>query len=61
VHTGSPDIDAAVAGACRRVAGDRWLWSRRSSSVDITPLVSLTLAFGGHVRGTSSSILDSIF
>lgn len=43
-HVGQDELDAAVAGADRRFYGDAWLWSRRSSSVDISPLVAVTLA-----------------
>jgi phage terminase large subunit-like protein len=43
-HIGQPELDAAVAGADRRYYGDAWLWSRLRSSVDISPLVAVTLA-----------------
>ena len=43
-HIGQPELDAAAAGADRRTVTDAWLWSRRSSSVDICPLVAVTLA-----------------
>jgi hypothetical protein len=43
-HVGQVELDAAVAGADRRYYGDAWLWSRRTSSVDISPLVAVTLA-----------------
>jgi hypothetical protein len=38
------DLDSAVAGASRRLVGDAWAWARRSSDVDISPLVAVTLA-----------------
>lgn len=44
-HLGQPMLDAAVANADRREVGDGgWLWSRLRSSVDISPLVAVTLA-----------------
>jgi hypothetical protein len=43
-HIGQGELDAAVAGADRRYYGDAWLWSRRNSTVDISPLVAVTLA-----------------
>lgn len=43
-HLGQPELDAAAAGADRKFTGDAWLWSRRLSQVDITPLVAVTLA-----------------
>lgn len=41
-------LHAAVAGAARRNVGDRWLWGRRTSSTDISPLVAVTLALGAN-------------
>jgi hypothetical protein len=38
------ELDAAVAGAVRRNVGDAWAWGRRSSDIDISPLVAVTLA-----------------
>lgn len=43
-HLGDPAVLAAVRGARKRDLGDAWAWSRRSSSVDISPLVAGTLA-----------------
>jgi hypothetical protein len=44
-HLGQPELDAAVANADRKDIGDGgWLWSRVRSSVDISPLVAVTLA-----------------
>ena len=40
-------LDVALAGAVKKDQGDGlWLWSRRSSLVDISPLVAATLAVG---------------
>jgi phage terminase large subunit-like protein len=44
VHIDQPDLNVAVDGADRRPMGDAWLWSRRLSAVDISPLVAVTLA-----------------
>jgi hypothetical protein len=44
-HIGQSELNAAVSGADRRYyGGDAWLWSRRTSLVDISPLVAVTLA-----------------
>jgi len=43
-HVGSLDLWNAIRGASTRALTDRWAWSRRSSSVDIAPLVAATLA-----------------
>lgn len=46
-HLGDPDLLTALDGACKRPLGDAWAWSRKSSSVDISPLVAATLALWG--------------
>jgi len=43
-HRGEPEFLAAVGGSSRRSVGDGWKWSRRDSTVDISPLVAATLA-----------------
>jgi hypothetical protein len=43
-HLGTPELSAAVKGARKRPLGDAWAWSRKSSAVDIAPLVACTLA-----------------
>jgi hypothetical protein len=43
-----PALDAAVAGARQRPLGDSWAWARKGLSVDICPLVALSLARWGH-------------
>lgn len=53
-HLGSGDLESAVKGAGQRTVGDAWAWSRRSSSVDITPLVAVTLAVGRVASAWSS-------
>lgn len=46
-HLGDPKLKAALKGAGQRPLGDAWAWSRKSSSVDISPLVAVTLALWG--------------
>lgn len=46
-HLGQRPLDVALDGAVRLTSGDAWRWSRRSSSVDISPLVAVTLALWG--------------
>lgn len=43
-HLGQPDLDVAVRVAERKFYGDAWLWARRATSTDISPLVAATLA-----------------
>jgi hypothetical protein len=37
-------LDNAVAGAAKRTVGDAWVWGRRTSRTDISPLVAATIA-----------------
>lgn len=49
IHLGQPELDRAVANAARRDIGDgAWAWSRRKSSIDISPLYAATLAAWVH-------------
>jgi phage terminase large subunit-like protein len=44
-HLGDPRMEKALQGAVRRDVGDgAWLWSRKSSLLDISPLVACTIA-----------------
>ena len=49
-HRGEPALDAAVAGAGRRTAGDGWAWSRRTSTADVAPLGAGSLALWADGR-----------
>lgn len=47
-HMGDQRLQAALVGAGRRLSGDGlWTWSRRTSEVDICPLVAATGALWG--------------
>ena len=46
-HLGDNALEMAVRGAAKRPLGDAWAWSRKTSSVDISPLVAVTLALFG--------------
>jgi len=43
-HASYPELDLAVAGAVKRMVGDRWAWGRKVSSADISTLEAATLA-----------------
>jgi phage terminase large subunit-like protein len=43
-HRGQIPLDQAVQGAAVRTIGEGWAWTRRISTVDISPLVAVTLA-----------------
>jgi hypothetical protein len=53
-HLGTPELTAAIKGAARRALGDAWAWSRKSSAVDISPLVAITLALWKLAASTHS-------
>ncbi|MFI8297295.1 terminase [Streptomyces nigra] len=46
-HLDQAPLAAALAGAQKRTLGDAWAWARRIVSVDISPLVAVTLAKWG--------------
>lgn len=46
-HMGDLDLDIAVAGTTKRDLGDAWAWNRKNPTVDISPLVAVTLAAWG--------------
>jgi hypothetical protein len=46
-HLGTNELVTAIRGAAQRPLGDAWAWSRKSSGVDITPLVACTIALWG--------------
>jgi hypothetical protein len=50
-HLGSKEMKDALKGAATRPLGDAWAWSRKSSHVDISPLVASTLALWGSSIG----------
>ncbi len=49
-HLSDPALNAAVQGAAKRPLGERWAWSRKESTIDISPLVATTLALYGYLR-----------
>lgn len=46
-HLGTRELLSAIRGVVKRPLGDAWAWSRKNSSVDISPLVAITLARWG--------------
>lgn len=53
-HLDQPHLNLAVAKAATRPADDVWVWSRKNSPVDISPLWAVTLAkFGFDAHGTT--------
>jgi hypothetical protein len=58
-HLGSPELLSSVKGATTRAMGDAWAWSRKSSAVDITPLVAATLAVWGASQREFESVYET--
>ncbi len=46
------ELDRAVSGANKRLSGDSWSWGRTKSSVDISPLMAITIALSQVDSGT---------
>ncbi|WP_052707459.1 hypothetical protein [Streptomyces rubellomurinus] len=65
-HIAQPEIAEAIRGAKTRPLGEAWAWGRRISTVDISPLVAVTLArwaweTRAHlVDGDDYDVLDSV-
>ena len=59
-HLDQAHLNAAVAAAKRRNLGDLWAFGRRGSFVDISPLVSCSLAAWGYAQnaGREPQIVD---
>ena len=56
-HIGQGPLDLAVNGAAIRATGDGWVWARRSSSVDISPLVAVTLAHAAVAHDSADTAI----
>lgn len=53
-------LDGAVAAAQKRPSGDAWVWARKTSLTDISPLCAVTLAFwAANERGGPSKYWSS--
>lgn len=60
-HLDQPELNAAVAGVDIRPVNEAWVFSARASSVDITPLLAVTLAAHGARVSGSVDPLSQIF
>ncbi|MEU1736473.1 hypothetical protein [Streptosporangium sp. NPDC020145] len=64
-HLDQAPLNAALAGATKRDLADLWAWARRGASVDISPLVGITLARWGHATRAhlvaDYDVLDSVY
>lgn len=57
-HLGQANVDAALEGARIRPLADAWAWNRKGSTVDISPLVAVTLARHGFAAYGPSDRYD---
>ena len=57
-HLGTPELLSAVKGAVTRPLGDAWAWSRKSSRVDISPLVAATVGVAAVVGDAGPSVYE---
>lgn len=48
-HRGDAALTGAIRGAQTRPLGDAWAWGRKQSSIDISPLVAVTLARWAYI------------
>lgn len=55
-HFDEAPLASALAGAQKRPLGDAWAWARRIVSVDISPLVAVTLARWGLTAEIEESV-----
>lgn len=60
-HLDQPELNAAVAGVDIRPVGESWVFSARASSVDVSPLLAVTLAAHGARVAGSVDPLSQIF
>lgn len=62
-HRDESSLNLALANAKRRPLGERWAWTRKGSSHDITPLVAATLALFGFIELEPGNyeVADSIY
>ncbi len=60
-HRGEADFVQAITGASRRAVGDSWKWSRKDSTVDISPLVAATYAYWADVNGAGEAIIPDVY
>lgn len=55
-HLGTSELTAAIDGCAKRPLGDAWAWDRKSSTVDISPLVACTLALWGSMNAKTPEL-----
>lgn len=59
-HRNQADLNAAVGAAVKRFTADAFVWDRRHSADDVTPLTALTLAEHGHAASHGETRYDPL-
>jgi hypothetical protein len=60
-HIGQPELNFAVNGTIKRPSGDAFVWDRRKSSIDISPLTAVTLAAWGHKTHGAVDVSEAVW
>jgi len=60
-HHGPPEVANALRGAKPRPLGDAWAWARKSSAVDISPLVAFTIGLSAMMDRSDIGDLEIVF
>ena len=60
-HLDQPELNAAVAGVGIRPVGESWVFSAKASTVDVSPLLAVTLAAHGARVAGSVDPMSQIF
>lgn len=59
-HRDQGPLSAAVAGAQKRPLADMWAWDRKGVSVDVRPLVAVTLAMWGYISREQTTVVPLV-
>jgi phage terminase large subunit-like protein len=59
-HYDDPQLIVSLDGAVKRPVSDAWVWSRRASNIDISPLVAITMALYGAKENSRTPQVFSI-
>lgn len=57
-HVPAAELTTALAGAAKRRLGDAWAWDRRGVSVDISPLVTVTMASWAYATRPQNTVIE---
>jgi hypothetical protein len=60
-HLGQGELDVSVKGARKKASSDSWVWDRRKSGTDISPLVAVTLAAWGFKAHGAKDVLGAVW